>query len=81
MNEIEKMLQKFTDEESELYKIIIQKLEEHDIVGLDIKKLRGYADIYRVRKRKVRVIFKYGDDGHVKVLTLDRRSENTYRNF
>ena len=81
MNEIEKMLLKFTDEERMLYRMIVQKLEERDTIGLNIKKLRGFRDIYRVRKRKVRIIFKYGDDGHVKVLTLDRRSEDTYRRY
>lgn len=81
MNEIEKMLLKFTDEERAIYRMIIKKLEERNIIGLDIKKLKGFKDIYRVRKRKVRIIYRYGDDGHIKVLTLDRRSENTYRNF
>ena len=81
MNPIEKMLQKFTVKEKSLYKEIVLRLEQGNTVGLNIKQLKGYSNIYRVRKRKVRVIFRYGDDGHVKILGLDRRSENTYRRF
>lgn len=81
MNPIEKMLQKFTLKEKALYRDIVYRLEENKTLGLNIKQLKGYPGIYRVRKRKIRVIFKYTDQGSVWVLGLDRRSEDTYRRY
>lgn len=81
MNPIEKMLQKFTLQERELYREIVQRLERGNTLGLDIKQLKGFPGVYRVRKRKIRIIFIYADQGGVKILALDRRSEDTYRRY
>lgn len=81
MNPIEKMLQKFTPQERELYREIVQRLEQGNTLGLNIKQLKGFSGVYRVRKRRIRIIFSYTDQGAVDVLALDRRSEDTYRKF
>lgn len=48
--------------------------------GLDIKKLTGYKDIYRVRFGKIRVIFRR-HDSDINILEISRRSEKTYRDY
>src|SRR3990167_6484238 len=48
--------------------------------GLDIKKLSGYSDVYRVRTGNIRIIF-LDDKRHTEVLEISRRSEKTYKDF
>src|SRR3989344_1809659 len=47
---------------------------------VDIKKLSGYSDVYRVRTGNIRIIF-LDDKRHAEVLEISRRSEKTYKDF
>jgi len=40
----------------------LKKLEDGDIARLDIKKLKGYKNIYRVRVGNFRIMFKKEGD-------------------
>ena len=51
-----------------------------NITGLDVKKLSGFKDVYRVRSGKIRIIFRRLDSD-VSVLEISRRNEKTYRDF
>ena len=49
-------------------------------VGLDLKKLKGRNDIYRIRKGKIRIIYRV-DNKQIYLLAIERRSENTYKDI
>lgn len=45
--------------------------------GLDVKKLKGRKDVYRVRVGTVRIIF-YMKDEETKIIEIEFRSDTTY---
>lgn len=47
--------------------------------NIQVKKLRGRDDVYRVRVSNVRIIFLQHKSGEFFVLAIERRSEKTYR--
>ena len=55
----------------------MSKIENEDLTDLDVKKLRGYNDIYRIKKGKIRVIIRILDDD-ISLVTLGRRNDKTY---
>jgi len=79
MDKIAKALKKLATGEKEMVKAILVKIDCLDFNGLDIKKLKGRQDIYRIRKGKIRIIYRLNDDNRVIVLTLERRNDNTYK--
>lgn len=48
--------------------------------GLSVKKLVGQDNLYRVKKSDIRVIY-YMNGDFVKIISIVRRSEKTYRDF
>ncbi len=46
----------------------------------DVKKLSGYADVYRVRVHDIRIIFQ-DIEGEKRIIDVSRRSEKTYRKY
>ena len=80
MDEIEKILQKLSPKEQEWIKQIIFRVKQGDAVGLDIKKLKGQKDVFRVRRGDIRIIYRWLGDKLI-ILAIERRSERTYRDF
>lgn len=78
VDKIIKSLSKFTQKEKDLVKKLLLKINKNNVAGLDLKKLKGRDDIYRVRKGKIRIIYRI-DNKQVYLLTIERRNENTYR--
>jgi len=78
MDRITKELKKLSISEKKILKQIITKIKQRDFNQLDIKKLKSRKDIFRVRKGRIRIIFKK-DNNKINLLTIERRSENTYR--
>lgn len=77
MDKIAKALKKLAAGEKKIVKAILVKINCHDFNGLDIKKLKGRQDIYRVRKGKIRIIYRL-DNNKIFILTVERRNDNTY---
>lgn len=80
MDKIQKALNKLTDKEKILVKQILIHLDKGEFDVLNIQKLAGYSDIFRVRKGKIRIIYKKSVDS-IFILTIERRTDNTYRKF
>lgn len=80
VDKITKALNKFTSKEKELVRNLLLKIDKNSVKGLDIKKLKGRNDIYRVRKEKIRIIYKV-DNKQVYLLAIEKRSENTYKDI
>lgn len=78
MNKIHKVLRSLSSKERSSIENILQKIVRGNFTGLDIKKLKDRPDIFRVRKGSLRIIFRQAADGKIFILTLERRSDNTY---
>ena len=79
MDKIAKALQKFSASEREKIKSILNYLKSGKTVGLDIKKLKGYNDIFRIRKGNIRIIYRLEKKKEIYLLVIDRRDENIYK--
>ncbi|MDO8555279.1 MAG: type II toxin-antitoxin system RelE/ParE family toxin [bacterium] len=60
-------------------KQILEKLSFGKIDGLDIKKLKGREDIFRIRKGNVRIIYQIIENNKIFILAIERRREDTYK--
>jgi len=77
MDPIEKALKKLTQKEREQVKKILAALASKKSFGLDIKKLKGRDDIFRVRKGDIRIVYQKSGSA-IFILLIERRSEKTY---
>jgi mRNA-degrading endonuclease RelE of RelBE toxin-antitoxin system len=80
MDRNQKFLKRLSSKEFIAVEQVLQKILIRDTSGLDIKKLSGYRDVYRVRTGNIRIIFL--DTGNsIEILEISRRDEQTYKNF
>lgn len=80
MDKIKKFLKKLTAEEHLVVINLIEKIISGDLEQLDVKRLQGYSDIYRVRKGNLRVIFRK-TAADTLIMEITRRSDTTYRKY
>jgi len=78
MDRIKKALQRLSLKEREQVKFIMTQLNRGSFKYLDLKKLKGRKDIFRVRKGSLRIIFQKKSRGKIAILVIERRSETTY---
>ena len=78
VDKINKALAKLSPKKQQQILALFQKIKAGDFVGLDRKKLKGYANLYRVRKGRIRVIYTQDDTG-IQILAVKNRDDQTYR--
>ncbi|KKU93882.1 MAG: Addiction module toxin, RelE/StbE family [Candidatus Jorgensenbacteria bacterium GW2011_GWA1_48_13] len=78
MPALRKLLSKFDKAERKIIEALIEKVISLNWRGLDVKKLKGYQNIFRVRKGKIRIIFSRNGK-NISILSVERRREDTYR--
>ncbi|MFZ4631760.1 MAG: type II toxin-antitoxin system RelE family toxin [Patescibacteria group bacterium] len=81
MDKIAKALESLSAKEREIIKNTLLKIKGGVLAGLDVKKLKNCEDIYRVRKGKLRIIFRRLDENNFNILAIERRSDNTYGKY
>jgi len=79
MTKLERIIKKFSVAERKVIKNTVIQLKIGSFVGLDVKKLQGSRDIYRVRKGSIRIMYYLGADKEIVVFAIARRSDNTYK--
>jgi len=77
MDKIKKFLKKLPEKQLRQILSVINKMEKGDFKGLDVKKLTGYKDIFRVRSRDIRLLFLREDQGY-RLISVEYRSDKTY---
>lgn len=77
MNKLDKFLFKLDKKIREVVKKVIVLILSGDFSTLDIKKLKGSQNRYRVRVGKIRIIFDQTDYGN-KIQDISYRDDNTY---
>lgn len=80
-DKITKLLAKLSARELKQVREIIHRIISSDISGLDVKKLKGQTNIFRVRRGNLRIIFQKRGDAEPEILQISRRNEKTYRNY
>ncbi|MBI5153112.1 MAG: type II toxin-antitoxin system RelE/ParE family toxin [Parcubacteria group bacterium] len=78
MDKLEKALLKLDRKERSRIKEILVQLHANALQKLDIKKLKGREDIFRVRKGDIRILYRKDDHG-IFILAIEKRGENTYK--
>ena len=78
MDKIDKALSKLVSKEKARIKNIIKALQSGRFDNLDIKKLKGLENVFRVRQGGLRIIYQTIDK-EVIILKIDKRKEDTYR--
>jgi len=78
MDKIAKALKRLSGKEKSRIKQTLQKLFSGNNKSLDIKKLKGQKDIFRVRQGDLRIIYQRQTDGSIFILAIERRSDKTY---
>ena len=78
MDKIQKALEKLTLKEKKKVKEILIKLKNQQLKSLDIKKLKGREDIFRVRKGRIRIVYKTDPKGSIFILIIERRNDTIY---
>jgi mRNA-degrading endonuclease RelE of RelBE toxin-antitoxin system len=79
MDKIKKSLEKLSKNEREKIKDILIKIGKRDFRSLDVKKLKGRSDIFRICKGQIRIIYRVDNKENIFILTVERRSDITYK--
>jgi len=77
MNKLDKFLSKINKKTRLILLEVISLIISNNLSILDLKKLRGSNDMYRVRIGKIRIIFKHTKTAN-KIQYISYRDDNTY---
>ena len=80
MDKNQKFIKRLSKKEFTVLQSVLQQIEDKETTNLDIKKLTGHLDIFRVRVGTIRIIFISNRDTN-EILDIGRRNEQTYRDF
>jgi mRNA-degrading endonuclease RelE of RelBE toxin-antitoxin system len=72
MDKIQKFLQRLSSKEKDTLEIMIQDIKHNTTQHMDIKKLVGKDNLYRVRKWNIRIIYRSTLDGNM-IINIDYR--------
>ena len=78
MPTLKKLLSKFSEKERSILESLVAKIISLNWRGLIVKKLKGYHDIFRVKKGRLRIIF-FKNGNTITIFSIDHRSETTYK--
>jgi|AntRauTorckE6833_2_1112554.scaffolds.fasta_scaffold04658_8 mRNA interferase RelE/StbE len=80
MEKIDKFIKKLNLKKAERIYLIIDKIINRDLKNIDIRKLKGYSDIYRARVGKYRIIYT-DNQKEIRILEISKRNDQTYKKF
>ncbi|MDR0887312.1 MAG: hypothetical protein LBM97_01330 [Candidatus Nomurabacteria bacterium] len=71
-----KFLAKLSQKQRLLIENLLLRIRDNDLAGLDVKKMAGFDDVFRVRKGEIRIVFWKSDD-FIRILAVEFRG-NVY---
>jgi mRNA-degrading endonuclease RelE of RelBE toxin-antitoxin system len=80
MDKIKKLLRRLSPSEREAVEKLIKAILAGATKGLNLKKLIGHRNIYRVRSGSIRIVF-LKESSNIRILEISRRSDTTYNRF
>ncbi|MES2971050.1 MAG: type II toxin-antitoxin system RelE/ParE family toxin [Patescibacteria group bacterium] len=81
MDKINKALLKLSDKQRTKLMDAYGRVLAEQVDGLDLKKLKGNSNVYRLRVGDSRLIFQQLLDGERIILYVGKRDDKTYRDF
>jgi mRNA-degrading endonuclease RelE of RelBE toxin-antitoxin system len=78
---ITKLLSKLSKKDLQRIQKTIAQITALQLDGLDIKTLKGQSDIFRARVGNYRIIFSIEQNKTTRIISVGRRSEDTYKNL
>jgi mRNA-degrading endonuclease RelE of RelBE toxin-antitoxin system len=79
-DKIKKALAKLSAKDREIVKLLILRIKLGDQLGLNISQLKGHTDLYRVKKGRLRIVYRKNSD-KLKIIKIDHRNEKTYKDL
>ncbi|HCM52328.1 TPA: hypothetical protein DIS56_04375 [Candidatus Saccharibacteria bacterium] len=80
MNKVEKLLQKLDPKTRARVEQALLHLANNRLEELDIKKIKGTNDIFRIRVGRHRIVIRQVDQ-KFNLITIAKRDEKTYKSF
>lgn len=80
MDKIEKALKKLAEKEKRFVKEILVNIQKENLKSLDMKKLKGRDDVFRIRKGKTRIVFRKSKES-TSILSIERKTDRTYKDL
>ena len=78
MPTLKKLLSRFSAEDRKILESLIERVFSLNWENLDIKKLKGYQNVFRLRKGELRIIYQVINK-KILIINIARRKENTYK--
>jgi mRNA-degrading endonuclease RelE of RelBE toxin-antitoxin system len=78
MDTIAKFLKKLSQKDRSAVQEIVKRLHSKDASGLDIKRLKGDGNVFRVRKGNIRIIYTL-ENSNIILVHIEFRGEDTYK--
>ncbi|HBB65470.1 MAG TPA: hypothetical protein DCZ84_02445 [Candidatus Vogelbacteria bacterium] len=66
------------DRDRQRIKVTLIRLSQGEMKGLDIRKLKGVENLFRLRVGAYRIIFEYQPGTSPRALSISSRNDNTY---
>jgi mRNA-degrading endonuclease RelE of RelBE toxin-antitoxin system len=79
-DKIKKALAKLSAKDREIVKLLILRIKLNDIIGLNISQLKGHAGLYRVKKGRLRIVYRKNNN-EFRIIKIDLRNEKTYKDL
>ena len=80
MDKLEKFLRRLTKIEQKHVAEILENITLGQYTQYDLKKMKGYSNLYRIRLGSIRIIF-IEDKTERRILVVARRDDRTYSGF
>lgn len=81
MNKIEKFLKNLSSKNRQAVKSILIKVLSGELQGLDVKKLKGHKNLFRVRLGDMRIVFFQEEEEEFNIIFIGRRGDSKYNKF
>ena len=81
MDKVSKFILKLNIKDREIVEPILTCIKANNLIGLHVKKLKGYSDLYRVRKSGFRIVYSQDAGVGKRVILMDRRDGDTYKDL
>lgn len=78
VTKLEKFLRKLTAKRRLQIEPVIEKIVSQDFSGLNLGKLGGFDNLFRVRQGDIRVVFSMSKDEPLKLIRIEFRGNTTY---
>lgn len=62
-----------------IVKDVLVKIKKGETANLDMKKLKGADNFFRIRKGDIRIIYRINEKEEIILLNIERKNDNTYK--